>query len=70
MPKKLLVHYDEANRDSGRGDSLCVVRESGAPVLWGLRSRRIWSAGLLVHVGRDVSERVGLRGASQGARAG
>lgn len=57
MSKKLLVAYDEAGPDAGRGDFLCVVRQSDTPVFWGLRSKRPWAKGLAVYVGKDVSHR-------------
>jgi hypothetical protein len=57
MPTKLLVAYGEEKRCPAPGDFLCVVLESGRPVFWGLRSKRVWNAGCMVYVGKNVSDR-------------
>ena len=55
--KKLLVAYDESKPNGGRGDFLAVVFETNTPIFLGLRSRRIYTSGRMVYIGREITEK-------------
>ncbi len=54
--KKLLVAYDESMPTAGQGDFLAVVFEGTGPMLFGLRSRRIFKTGRVVFLGKEINE--------------
>ncbi|MFA6542993.1 MAG: hypothetical protein WCS99_01110 [Limisphaerales bacterium] len=54
--KKLLVPFDESKPESGKSDFLAVVFDGTNPFFFGLRSRRFFTSGRVVYLGREITE--------------
>lgn len=55
--KKFLVAYEPQNQGKNKGDFLAVVFENSKPCFLGLKSRKLWEVGLMVFIGKEISEK-------------
>jgi hypothetical protein len=53
--KKMLVAFDPAKPEKASSDFLVPVAEEGKVVLFGTKSRRVISHGMVVFVGREIT---------------
>lgn len=53
--QKLLVAFDSKNPSQLTDDFLVVVLESAQPKLLGVRTKKIATSGLMIHVGQEIT---------------
>jgi hypothetical protein len=53
--RKLLVAHDRSRPTAGNGDFLAVVFDGMIPVLFGLKSHKIFGSGMMVFVGKEIA---------------
>lgn len=53
--KKILTAFDPKKPTAKSSDFLCPVMEQGTPVFYGLKSKRVFTHGVVVFVGRTLT---------------